>query len=125
MKEKVLIYCRQIKAVNNPIAVSYRNATILANDLGADILMSKKDKLKHSDYDVIILPYFNRYTDYNTLRRLVKSNQSRWLVVICFQIVFFDRLHTEYPRAILSITDSYNENYKEKKCGNLSVKAPA
>lgn len=46
-------------------------------------------------------------------------------VVICFQIVFFDRLHTEYPRAILSITDSYNENYKEKKCGNLSVKAPA
>jgi hypothetical protein len=39
--------------------------------------------------------------------------------------VFFDRLHTEYPRAILSITDSYSENYKYKKCGNLSVKAPA
>jgi hypothetical protein len=80
MSKKVLIYCRQIQAVNNPIAVSYRNAAILANDLGADILMSKTDKLKHSDYDVIILPYFNRYTDYNTLRGLVKSNQTRWLL---------------------------------------------
>lgn len=80
MKKKVLIYCRQIQGVNNPIAVSYRNAKILANDLGADILMNKTDKLKYLDYDVIILPYFNRYTDYNTLRRLVKPNQSRWLL---------------------------------------------
>ena len=78
--KKTLIYCRQIQAVNNPIAVSYRNAEILAKDLDADILMSKLDKLKHSDYDVIICPYFNRYTDYETLKKLVKQNQNRFLL---------------------------------------------
>jgi len=78
--KKTLIYCRQIQAVNNPIAVSYRNAEILAKDLGADILMSKTDKLKHTDYDVIVCPYFNRYTDYKTLKTLVKKNQKRFLI---------------------------------------------
>jgi hypothetical protein len=93
MSKKILIYCRQIQAVNNPIAVSYRNAAILANDLGADILMSKTDKLKHSDYDVIIIPYFNRYTDYETLRVLVKPNQTRWL------------LRSEYEKVIVSMKE--------------------
>jgi hypothetical protein len=74
MSKKILIYCRQIQAVNNPIAVSYRNAAILANDLEADILMSKTDKLKHSDYDVIILTYSNRYTDFETLKTLIKKD---------------------------------------------------
>lgn len=78
--KKILIYCRQIHAVNNTIAVSYRNAAILANELGADILMNKTDKLKHSDYDVIICPYFNRYTDYVTLRNLIKKEQKRYLL---------------------------------------------
>jgi hypothetical protein len=74
MSKKVLIYCRQIQAVNNPIAVSYRNAAILANDLGADILMNKTDKIKHYDYDVIICTYSNRYTDFKTLESLIKKN---------------------------------------------------
>lgn len=80
MSKNLLIYCRQIQAVNNPIAVSYRNAGILSNELGADILMSKIDRLKHKDYDVIILPYFNRYTDYVTLKSLVKKDQKRFLL---------------------------------------------
>lgn len=78
--KNVLIYCRQIQAVNNPIAVSYRNAEILAKELGADLLMYKYDKLQNKDYDVIILPYFNRYTDYVTLKSLVKKNQKRFLL---------------------------------------------
>lgn len=78
--KNVLIYCRQIQAVNNPIAVSYRNAKILANELDADLLMYKDDRLKNKDYDVIILPYFNRYTDYVTLRKLVKKKQKRFLM---------------------------------------------
>jgi hypothetical protein len=78
--KNVLIYCRQIQAVNNPIAVSYRNAEILANELNADILMNKTDRLKNKEYDIIILPYFNRYTDYVTLKSLVKKNQTRWLL---------------------------------------------
>lgn len=78
--KNVLIYCRQIQAVKNPIAVSYRNAEILADELGADLLMYKDDKLQNKEYDVIILPYFNRYTDYVTLRKLVKQNQKRFLM---------------------------------------------
>jgi len=80
MSKNVLIYCRQIQAVNNPIAVSYRNAKILAKDLGADILMNKTDRLKKKEYNVIILPYFNRYTDYVTLKSLINKNQTRWLL---------------------------------------------
>lgn len=78
--KNILIYCRQIQAVNNPIAVSYRNAEILAKELNGDILMSKTDKLRNKDYDVIILTYFNRYTDYETLKKLVKKNQKRFLI---------------------------------------------
>lgn len=80
MSKNVLIYCRQIQAVNNPIAVSYRNAEILAKELGADLLMYKDDRLQDKQYDVIILPYFNRYTDYVTLRKLVNKNQKRFLM---------------------------------------------
>lgn len=76
----ILIYCRQIQAVNNPIAVSYRNAAILSKELNADILMSKIDRLRDQKYDVIIVPYFNKYTDYNTLRSLIKDNQKRYLI---------------------------------------------
>lgn len=91
--KKTLIYCRQIQAVNNPIAVSYRNAKILANDLGADILMSKTDKLKHTDYDIIILTYCNRYTDYTTLKKLIKKNQKRFIII------------TEYESVIASLKE--------------------
>jgi hypothetical protein len=91
--KNILIYCRQIQAVNNPIAVSYRNAEILAKELNADILMSKTDRLKHKDYDVIILPYFNRYTDYVTLKSLIRKNQTRWL------------LRSEYEKVIVSMKE--------------------
>lgn len=83
--KKTLIYCRQIQGVKNPIAVSYRNAEILAKDLGSDLLMRPTDKIG-KDYDVIIVPYFNRYTDYQTLSTLIKPNQKRFL------------LRTEYER---------------------------
>lgn len=76
----ILIYCRQIQGVKNPIAVSYRNAEILAKELDADILMHKTDKLRHKDYDVIILPYFNRYTDYKTLKGLMFDGQKKFLL---------------------------------------------
>jgi len=77
--KNIIIYCRQIRAVNNPIAVSYRNAAILAKELNADILMGKSDRLQDKEYEVIILPYFNRYTDYKTLMYLI-NNQKRYLI---------------------------------------------
>lgn len=91
--KNVLIYCRQIQAVNNPIAVSYRNAEILAEELGADLLMYKDDKLQSKDYDVIICPYFNRYTDYGTLKGIIKSNQKRFLI------------RSEYEKVIVSMKE--------------------
>lgn len=77
--KNILVYCRQIQAVSNPIAVSYRNAEILAKELGADILMYKDDKIKNINYDVIILTYSNRYTDFETLKKIIRkdSNQIR------------------------------------------------
>jgi hypothetical protein len=78
--KNILVYSRQIQAVKNPIAVSHRNAKILADELGADLLMYKEDKLQQKEYDVIICPYFNRYTDYVTLKSLVRKNQTRWLL---------------------------------------------
>jgi hypothetical protein len=77
MSKNVLIYCRQIQAVNNPIAVSYRNADILAKELNADILMHKTDRLKDKEYDVIILTYSNRYTDFETLKKLIKKDNNQ------------------------------------------------
>lgn len=78
--KNILVYCRQIQAVKNPIAVSYRNAEILAEELGADLLMYKEDKLQQKEYDVVICPYFNKYTDYNTLKSLIKVTQKRFLI---------------------------------------------
>lgn len=89
----ILVYCRQIQAVNNPIAVSYRNASILAKELDADILMKKIDRLRDQKYDVIIVPYFNRYTDYNTLKPLINNNQKRYLI------------RTEYEKVIVSMKE--------------------
>jgi hypothetical protein len=107
--KNVLIYCRQIQAVNNPIAVSYRNAEILAKELNADILMNKTDRLKDKDYDVIILPYFNRYTDYVTLKSLVRKNQTRWL------------LRSEYEKVIVSMKEfkPFYEIGNFERCNNF------
>jgi hypothetical protein len=91
--KNVLVYCRQIQAVKNPIAVSYRNAEIIAEELGADLLMFKNDKLRHDYYDVILVPYFNRYTDYKTLKTLINSNQKRFL------------LRTEYEPVVVSMKE--------------------
>jgi hypothetical protein len=91
--KNVLIYCRQIQAVNNPIAVSYRNAEILAKDLNCDILMNKTDRLQEKEYDVIILPYFNRYTDFVTLKNLILKNQKRFLI------------RSEYEKVIVSMKE--------------------
>lgn len=91
--KNILIYCRQIQGVKNPIAVSYRNAEILAKELNADLLMYAYDRLKEKDYDVIILPYFNRYTDYNTLKKLIKERQKRYLI------------RTEYEKVIVSMKE--------------------
>jgi len=84
----ILIYCRQIQSVKNPIAVSYRNAKILAKELDADILMHKTDRLKDKDYDVIIVTYFNRYTDYNTLSALINKKQKRFLIRTEYEDVY-------------------------------------
>jgi len=93
MSKNVLIYCRQIKAVNNPIAVSYRNAEILSKELGSDLLMYKDNRLQNKEYDVIILTYLNRYTDYNTLKGLINKNQKRFLI------------RTEYERVDVSMKE--------------------
>jgi hypothetical protein len=74
--KKTLIYCRQIQGVKNPIAVSYRNAEILAKDLGADLVMRPNDKMG-KDYDVIILTYSNRYTDFETLKSVIKKDRNQ------------------------------------------------
>jgi len=80
MSKNILVYSRQIQAVSNPIAVSYRNASILAEDLGADLLMNKTDKLKQKDYEVIICTYSNKYTDFTTLKSLCRPRQTRVLI---------------------------------------------
>lgn len=78
---RTLVYCRQIKGIVSSMAVSYRNAAILADELGADIIMYKGDKINHYNYDIIVLTYLNRYTDYTTLRKLLRPiNQSRFLI---------------------------------------------
>lgn len=78
--KNILVYSRQIQAVSNPTAVSHRNAAILAKEINADILMHTSDRLQKKEYDVIICPYFNRYTDYATLKQLIKKNQKRFLL---------------------------------------------
>jgi hypothetical protein len=88
--KNVLIYCRQIKAVNNPIAISYRNAEILAKELGADLLMYKDDKLREKKYDVIILTYINKYTDFKTLKTLIDKNQIRIGIQSEYERVAYD-----------------------------------
>jgi hypothetical protein len=71
--------------------------------------MSKADKLKHSDYDVLILPYFNRYTDYKTLGILIKKEQARWL------------LRSEYEKVIVSMKEfkPYDEIGNFEGCKNF------
>lgn len=91
--KNVLIYCRQIQAVNNPIAVSYRNAEILAKELNADILMNKTDRLLNKEYDIIICTYSNRYTDFTTLKKVIRKNQKRYI------------LRTEYEKMGSLITE--------------------
>lgn len=89
--KNVLIYCRQIQAVNNPIAVSYRNAEILAKELNADLLMYKNNRLLKNEYDVIILTYSNRYTDFKTLQTLIKKEQLRVGIKTEYEEVGYDR----------------------------------
>lgn len=89
--KKTLIYCRQIQGVKNPIAVSYRNAEILAKDLGADLIMRPGDKIS-KDYDVIILTYANRYTDFETLKSVIKKDgQKRFGIKSEYEEVGYDR----------------------------------
>lgn len=80
MSKKILIYQRQIGTKKKFIAVSYRNAEILAKELNADLLMYETDKLKKKDYDVIICTYSNRYTDFTTLKKVIRKNQNRFLL---------------------------------------------
>lgn len=87
----ILVYCRQIQAVKNPIAVSYRNAELIAEALGADLLMYKDDRLQHKEYDRIILTYSNRYTDFKTLVKYIRANQKRFGIKTEYEEVGYDR----------------------------------
>ena len=111
MSKNILIYCRQIQAVNNPVAVSYRNAEILARDLVADILMNKTDRLQNKEYDVIICPYFNKYTDYNTLKSLIKPNQKRFLIRSEYENVDVTAAFKPYSQ-IINFNSEINNPYK-------------
>jgi hypothetical protein len=120
MNKKILIYCRQIQAVNNPIAVSYRNAAILANELGGDILMNKTDKLKHLDYDVLILPYFNRYTDFTTLKTIIKEKQTRYLLRTEYENVDVTACFKPYNQ-IINFEGVINNKYKVDNIYHLNL----
>jgi hypothetical protein len=74
MSKNILIYGRQVSGIKSSVAVSRRNAEILAKDLNADLLQYDKDKLQNKYYDVIILTYSNRYTDFETLKKLIKKD---------------------------------------------------
>lgn len=110
----ILVYCRQIQAVKNPIAVSYRNAELIAEALGADLLMYKEDKLKQVKYDAIILTYTNRYTDYKTLEDIILRDNPRQYL-----------LQTEYEPVVVSY--KYNKglqritNFENKKWPSLNT----
>lgn len=59
--------------------------------------MNTNDRILKYDYDVILCTYFNRYTDYITLKKLVKINQKRYL------------LRTEYESVVASAIKPFTE----------------
>lgn len=89
--KNVLIYGRQVGGINSSVAVSKRNAEILAKELNADLLQYSTDKLQKKDYDVIILTYSNRYTDFKTLETLIHKNQKRFGIKTEYEEVGYDR----------------------------------
>lgn len=91
--KNILIYGRQVSGIKSSVAVSRRNVDILARDLNADRLQYDYDKLQNKEYDVIICTYSNRYTDFATLKKLIKPNQKRYI------------LRTEYEKMGSLITE--------------------
>jgi hypothetical protein len=91
--KKILLYGRQVSGIKSSVAVSRRNVDILADELNADRLQYDSDKLKHTEYDVIICTYSNRYTDFVTLKSLIRKNQTRFI------------LRTEYEKMGSLITE--------------------
>ena len=97
MKKNILIYAKQLGKRDNTYNISKINAIILSKELNADIIMNSNDKILRYDYDVIICTYFNRYTDYITLKKLIQNNQKRYL------------LRTEYEPVVASAIKPYTE----------------
>jgi hypothetical protein len=91
--KNVLIYGRQVSGIKSSVAVSRRNVDILAHELNADRLQYDSDKLQDKEYDVIICTYSNRYTDFKTLKSLIRKNQIRFI------------LRTEYEKMGSLITE--------------------
>jgi hypothetical protein len=56
--------------------------------------MSKTDRLQAKNYDVIICTYSNKYTDFSTLKKLIRPNQKRFLLRTEYEVV--GKLITEY-----------------------------
>lgn len=97
MNKKILIYAKQLGKRNGTFNISKINAKILSTELNADIIIDSNDRILTYDYDIILCTYFNRYTDYVTLKKLVKSIQKRFL------------LRTEYEPVVASAIKPYTE----------------
>lgn len=91
--KNILIYGRQVSGLKKSVAVSKRNAEILAHELNADLLQYDTDRLQDKDYDIIICTYSNKYTDFETLKKVIRKNQKRFL------------LRTEYEQVGSLITE--------------------
>ena len=97
MNKKILIYAKQLGKRNGTFNISKINAKILSTELNADIIIDSNDRILTYDYDIILCTYFNRYTDYVTLKKLVKSEQKRFL------------LRTEYEPVVASAIKPFTE----------------
>ena len=73
MNKKILIYAKQLGKRNGTFNISKINAKILSTELNADIIIDSNDRILTYDYDIILCTYFNRYTDYVTLKKISKK----------------------------------------------------
>lgn len=76
---RVLVFSLQVGARSSSMNVATRNAEELARMIGAERLIYSTDRVT-GDFDAILVPYFNQYTNYPVLGTFCKAAQARALL---------------------------------------------
>lgn len=76
---RVLVFALQVGVRKSSMNVAIRNAEELARMICAEKLIYSTDRVE-GEYDAILVPYFNQYTNYPVLRSLCKAAQVRALL---------------------------------------------